>query len=372
MDDLLKPVNTVEEKWKLLPHFLRMRGLMRQHIDSFNHFINVDIKQIVAAKSNFELRSEADPKFFLRYTDIYVGDPNVEEEAFITSNVTPFQCRLRDCSYSAPLYVNVKYTRHKQLVTKNKIQIGRIPIMLRSDRCILANKSEEELAALKECVCDPGGYFIVKGVEKVILMQEQLSKNRVIIELDPKDNVSASITSSTHDRKSRCNILFKNNKVYLKHNSLGEDIPIVIVLKAMGLECDQEIVQLIGSEPEMTDLFSGSLEEPYYLGIYCRDQALAYIGNKVRAVRAQNANGQQSYRSKHISPEAEAVEVLAGVVLNHVPVENYCFRRKVIYITHIVRRVLRTVKDRSLLDDKVLHSSYSVVEHKSNVDFSLI
>ena len=57
LDDLAKPVKNVEEKWKLLPYFLRIRGLMRQHIDSFNHFTNVDIKQIVAARSNQEIRS---------------------------------------------------------------------------------------------------------------------------------------------------------------------------------------------------------------------------------------------------------------------------------------------------------------------------
>jgi DNA-directed RNA polymerase III subunit RPC2 len=50
---------------------------------------------------------------------------------------------------------------------------------------------------------------------------------------------------------------------------------------------------------------------------------------------------------------SQAIEMLAHVVLNHVPVENYCFREKVVYITHIVRRVLRTVLDPSLLDDKV-------------------
>ncbi|CAM9438711.1 unnamed protein product [Choristocarpus tenellus] len=77
-------------------------------------------------------------------------------------------------------------------------------------------------------------------------MQEQLSKNRVIIELDAKKNVSAAITSSTHERKSRCNIHFKNGKVYMKHNSLGDDVPIVIVLRAMGLQSDQEIMQLVG------------------------------------------------------------------------------------------------------------------------------
>lgn len=176
VEDLAKPIKAVEEKWKLLPYFLRMRGLMRQHIDSYNHFINSDIKKIVAARSNQEIRSEADPKFFLKYTDIYVGEPNLEEEAFVTSSVTPFQCRLRDCTYSAPLYVDVKYTRQKQIVIKSGIQIGRIPVMLRSEKCVLTGKSDIELAALKECEYDPGGYFIVKGNEKVILMHEQLSK----------------------------------------------------------------------------------------------------------------------------------------------------------------------------------------------------
>ena len=88
-----------------------------------------------------------------------------------------------------------------------------MPIMLRSDKCVLNNKTEDEMANYQECSYDPGGYCVIRGTEKVILMQEQLSKNRVIIELDAKDNISAAITSSTHERKSRCNIFFKNNKV---------------------------------------------------------------------------------------------------------------------------------------------------------------
>ena len=356
LDELTRPIKDVEEKWKLLPHFLRMRGLMRQHIDSFNHFINVDIKQIVGARSNFEVRSEADPLFFLRYMDIYVGEPSLDEDSFNTVTATPFQCRLRDCTYSAPLFVDVRFTREKKIVLKRGVQIGRIPIMLRSERCVLNGKSDEEMEQAKECMYDPGGYFIIKGVEKVILMHEQLSKNRVIIEMDPKDNVSAAITSSTHDRKSRCNIFFaKNGRVYLKHNSLGDDIPIVVILKAMGLECDQEIVQLVGSEPELADLFSGSLEEPYNLGIFSQKEALLFVGNKARAVKANmtaSSLGGKQRGKPAPGPDAEAMEMLAFVVLNHVPVENYCFRAKVVYITHIIRRVLLTVMDMSQLDDK--------------------
>ena len=73
---------------------------------------------------------------------------------------------------------------------------------------------------------------------------------------------------------------------------------------------------------------------------------------QVRQVRQNMLNTRGNFNKKTSTPEAEAVEMLAHVVLNHVPVQNYCFRQKVIYITHIVRRVLRTVLDRQLLDDK--------------------
>lgn len=362
MDDLSKPVDTVEEKWKLLPHFLRMRGLMKQHIDSFNHFMNVEMNNIVTAESNQIIRSDADPTYYIKYLSVEVKYPMVHGDHGVGDvAITPFECRLRDFTYSAPIVAHLEYTRQvnekngelKKYKSHTELEIGRLPIMLRSDRCLLQGKSDEEMSQMKECMYDPGGYFVVKGVEKVILMHEQLSKNRVIIELDPKNNVSAAITSSTHDRKSRCNIFFRNNRVYLKHNSLGDDIPIVVVLKAMGLESDQEIMQLIGCEEELMDLFVGSLEEPYLMGIYNQHQALNFIGSRVKQARTTSTNARANLHNKKGTPAAaEAVEVLAHVVLNHVPVEKYNFRMKVVYITHIVRRVLSTVMDRSLLDDK--------------------
>jgi hypothetical protein len=112
------------------------------------------------------------------------------------------------------------------------VVIGRMPVMLRSARCVLLGKDEEEMAKLQECPYDPGGYFVVKGSEKVILIQEQLSKNRIITELDKKDQVIASVTSSTHERKSKTSITVKHNMLYLHHNSFTEDVPICVALKA--------------------------------------------------------------------------------------------------------------------------------------------
>jgi len=192
-----------------------------------------------------------------------------------------------------------------------------------------------------------GGYFITKGVERVMLIQEQLSKNRVILEEDAK-GVCASITSSTHERKSKAYILIKGGRIFLKNNTLGEDIPICIVFKAMGLESDLEMVQMIGDEPELINAFALSLEEPIRNGVKNCLQALKYIGGKIRGKSAQ---GGVSFR-KHLPPEVEAREVLANVVLSHVPVEAFDFRAKVLYIAHIVRRVLLVHLGNMPLDDK--------------------
>ena len=222
--------------------------------------------------------------------------------------------------------------------------------MLRSSKCLLNGKSERQLAEMKECPLDPGGYFIVKGVEKAILIQEQLSKNRVIIEEDSNGNPCATITSSTRERKSKGYILIKHGKVYLKHNTLGDDIPITIIFKAMGVESDLEMAQLVGSEPEIIDCLALSMEEPVKLGIYTQIQALRYIGNKIRG-RATSISYSSSYR-KPQSPEDEARDVLANVVLSHIPVVNFDFRGKSIYIGHIVRRIVMVHMGKSSLDDK--------------------
>jgi DNA-directed RNA polymerase III subunit RPC2 len=98
-------------------------------------------------------------------------------------------------TYAAPIRVDVRYVRGKQIISRKDIAIGRLPIMLRSSKCRLAGKNDREMAHMNECALDPGGYFIVNGTEKVILVQEQLSKNRVIVETDVKKGiVSASVT----------------------------------------------------------------------------------------------------------------------------------------------------------------------------------
>ncbi|GMH45532.1 hypothetical protein BSKO_13489 [Bryopsis sp. KO-2023] len=351
---LTSPVRTPTDKFQLLPAFLRVRGLVKQHLDSFNYLVNDEIKQIVRAQGNQRITAQNDENFYLKYLDVHVGQPSIDYE-FRTRTITPQQCRLRDVTYSAPITVDIEYTRGKEIVTKRgrqgeggAIPIGRIPIMLRSDRCLLTGKSEEELAKLGECPLDPGGYFVVKGAEKVILIQEQLAKNRLIID-EHSGDIKATIQSSTHERKTVTNVITKKEKLYIKISAFTEEINAAVVLRGMGLTSDQEIVQVVGQESAVVSYLVPTLNECKALGVFSSKQALEFIGSKMRTKMGfQGGRNAPQRRSK----EEEARDALANLLLHHVPHNRYSFNRRVTYIGYILRRVIAAKLDPSLVDDR--------------------
>uniref|UniRef100_T1J8E2 DNA-directed RNA polymerase subunit beta n=1 Tax=Strigamia maritima TaxID=126957 RepID=T1J8E2_STRMM len=340
--ELTAPIKPIEEKWKLLPAFLKVKGLVKQHTDSFNHFINVELKNIL--KANAKVTCESDAIFYLKYTAINVGKPTVDEGFDIVKGVTPHECRLRDMTYSAQITVDIEYIKNKALHQRKGFVIGRIPIMLRSENCVLTNKSAYDLSKLNECPHDPGGYFIVKGVEKVILIQEQLAKNRMIVE-EGKDGITCQVTSMTQERKSRTNVIVKQDKFYLKVNILSDPIPIVIVFKAMGFECDQLIVQMVGTTDASMAAFAASLEECHRLEIFTKRQALEFIGKKFR-----QRQGWINRNKK--TPVEEARELLTTNILAHIPVINFNFKLKAIYLAIMIRRIIEAQSDERAVDDR--------------------
>jgi DNA-directed RNA polymerase III subunit RPC2 len=341
-------VKRLNDKWRLVPSYLKVRGLVRQHIDSFDNFLRVEMQKIVIA--NREVKSTADGKTVISYNDIRVGLPNAEMGYEQIREIVPNQCRLQDMTYSAPVYVDIMYRKGQVMAPKSNVCIGRIPIMLKSCRCILRGKSEKELAQLKECPLDPGGYFIVKGQEKVVLIHEQLSKNRVIVEVDGKGYISSTVMSSTHERKSRCSVILKNGRLYMKQNTLGDEVSIIILLKALGVESDAEIVSLIaGADHRIGSLLTASFQEAHEMDIFSSSQANVYIGQRIKSLKARSARRRWS---RDRPPEDESREVLATVVLPHIPSPSYNFRQKAVYVAYMARMALTAKLDKHRLDDK--------------------
>lgn len=221
--------------------------------------------------------------------------------------------------------------------------------MLRSDRCVLAGKSEGDMFRMNECPLDPGGYFIVNGTEKVILVQEQLSKNRIIVEPDAKkESILASVTSSTHARKSKSYIALKKDLLYARHNILNEEIPICVLLRAMGVTSDMDMLSIVaGTDTTLQDEFAVNFEETIKLGIFTQQQALEYIGQRIPIGRRDGVFGQP--RRNYVQ---EAIEAISNVFIAHVPIENLNFRPKALYVAHMARRVLMAKQNPKLVDDR--------------------
>jgi DNA-directed RNA polymerase III subunit RPC2 len=105
----------------------------------------------------------------LKFTDINIEKPKIEEDCE-SYMLYPNECRIRDLTYAATITVDLEYTKEGRILIKKGVPIGRMPMMLGSSNCWLHNMSNDELARKKECPYDPRGYFIIKGVEKVLLI----------------------------------------------------------------------------------------------------------------------------------------------------------------------------------------------------------
>jgi len=135
--------------------------------------------------------------------------------------------------------------------------------------------------------------------------------------------------------------------MYLRHNILSEEIPIVIILKAMGVQSDHEILLLIAGEDNIyQDEFAVNFEACAREGVHTQQQALEYIGFRVKLMKKP----QGSFQRRNY--QHEAIECLSSVVITHVPVYGMNFRPKALYIAFMVRRVLMAMHDPTLVDDR--------------------
>lgn len=345
-----KPL-TLKDKWQLLPAYLMVRGLVRQHLDSFNHFIQVELKEIL--KANEYIHCEADPSWFVKYLDIRVGKPDIEESFGMQHTTTPHECRLRDITYSAPIVVDIDYARGQQRIKKHNLTIGRMPIMLKSANCTLFGMTYMELVEAQECPIDKGGYFVVNGSEKVILIHEQLAKNRMLIEEGPV----CQVTSASLERKSRTNIVInKKGQISMKHNAFTDEVPIFILFRALGMTSDSEIVDLIcGDKKNSVDenILTPSIDVAHAANVWTSEQALRYLVGKLKmSINFIPSKLSNQYDHRKKSQLDNVRDLLSTTVVAHIPVVNGNYRMKAIYICQMVRRLIKAIDEPEYIDDR--------------------
>jgi DNA-directed RNA polymerase II subunit RPB2 len=307
-------IDSKQIAWEMIDSYFKdnPNHITKHHIDSYNSFIHNDIPKIFKLHNPMRIIKEQDEKtneynlqcelYFggLEGNKIYYGKPVIYEDDGTQHYMMPNEARLRNMTYAITIHYDV-YVKFKEIkedgsideydMTLEKIYLGRFPIMLHSDLCILKNMSPQERFYNGECKEDQGGYFIIDGKEKVIVSQEKFANN--ILNIKDKVNElyshAAEIRTVSEDpSKPQRNLsvrivaptpTLKNGQIVVNVPNVRKPVPLFILMRALGVESDYDIIQHclldMDKQKEYIDLFIPSVHDAN--PIYTQDNALQYI-----------------------------------------------------------------------------------------------
>lgn len=253
----------------LVKKYLEQHSLVESNIVSFNHFLNQRIQEIVNEINSSLVNEDVE----IKLGKVRVGKPNIIEADGSNSIITPAIARLRNLTYSAPVFVEIS-VKYGDQSDSSEVEIGRIPIIVRSSACTTSGMSPQELIDNQMDPRDPGGYFIINGNERVIVMSEDLAPNQPFI-----DEGRLGLTLRVFSQRGAYRIptvLSETNEGILELTfSRLRNIPAIVLLKALGMTKEAEISKNIKNE---SDCLIVNLYE--YASIQSAEDAMLYIAEK--------------------------------------------------------------------------------------------
>jgi len=301
--------------WKIIDKYFKNNpyNLVAHHLDSYNDFFNTGIYQIFRENNPVRFIEREDKQnpgnekrnqSFLylggkKGDKIYFGKPIIYDDNRV-HYMYPNDARLRNMTYGITIhydvdvdfifYVNGERVEHS--ITLEKIYLGRFPIMLHSNLCMLKNLSTEVRFNMGECRNDYGGYFIIDGKEKVIISQEKFADNMLYIRKNKPDETyshSAEIRSVSEDTSKPIrttsvkmvapSTTLSNNQIVVDIPNVKKPVPLFILMRALGVLSDKDIVKCclldLKKNEQMVDLFIPSIHDASR--IFNQESALEYI-----------------------------------------------------------------------------------------------
>lgn len=265
----------------LLNTFVKERGLVRYQIDSYNDFVTRRISKVLNEIGTIEPDVPELGKFKIKLGKFKIGTPSVKEADGSTRNILPSEARMRNLTYSAPMYIEMIPVLNKVESEPVVINFGDLPVMVKSKICPLSTMNSKELIEAGEDPDDPGGYFIINGTERILVLVEEIAPNRVITTKINSGNVTeiARIHSEKDGYIQRHLIERKNDGIITISFANVNKLSSVVLLKALGLESDKDIASAISDDPEVQEEFYVNL---YESDISTKDEGLDEIGKHIK------------------------------------------------------------------------------------------
>jgi len=289
--------------------YLKREKIAQHQLDSFNYFLDEGMQKIIEeqayAQTSIGGEEEGKGKYKLgvKFGKISVGVPKAREADGSYEIIFPLQARLRNLNYSAPVYLGMKLVKIyengeiEEEGEEKEIEIGELPIMLKSKKCNLYGLSDEELKEIAgEDPLDPGGYFIINGSEHVIITLEDLAPNRIFVNFEEKygsKTVVAKVFSLKHGFRVPIRVeIGKKNILEVSFPAVGRKIEFVTLMRALGLESDEEIMKAVSDDPQIGKYIRGNIEESK---VHTKEEAIDTLGRKVAPTQAKE------YRERRVN-----------------------------------------------------------------------
>jgi DNA-directed RNA polymerase II subunit RPB2 len=362
-----------EIPWILIESYFKhkhLKQLVKHQLESYNYFVNNQIQQTIEMFNPLIIASEHD---FIKEVNLYrleieitfenfsIYRPQIYENNGSTKIMFPQEARLRNFSYSSAMTIdlNIKYTirngeNYKNVLNYQKkiknVHIGKLPIMLKSDLCVLNQYKHLNHNETGECYMDPGGYFIINGSEKTCISQERAAENQIYCYNIEKNNNKWSWKAEMKcipDWKcispKQINILIASrnngygNALYLQIPRIKIPIPLFIMFRAFNIISDKEICELImlnitkeNMQKMLVSLKASIIEANK---VVSQEAAIKYIVTNV-IYTPMNMDKETGSKKKH----EFAIEVLNNDIFPHCKTE----KQKIYMLGYMTNILLQT------------------------------
>lgn len=331
----------VEGYRDLIKKYFKEHSFIESNIRSFDNFISKEMPQIVNEIGDIipTITPTEVEDFKIKLDKVWVEKPQIIEADGSKRDVFPVEARLRKITYSVPIYLNVSAYIGGIQRESFTTQIGKLPLMLKSKYCHLNGLKREELIQYGEDPDDPGGYFILNGNERVLITVEDLASNRLFIE----KNVTgpSRYTGKIFSEKGPYRIphlieQMKDGIIYLSFTRFKR-VPVIVVIKALGLTKDQEIANFISRGEQDEDVFFNLFE---YTNVKTKDDALEFLAKKAGITQ-----------SKEQKIERVSLD-LDRYLLPHIGINPDDKLYKAYNLCKIIKKFLKVAKEKAPLEDK--------------------
>ncbi len=325
----------------LIKKYFEEQSFVETDIESFNNFIEKEIHNII--EENKEIEPTIIPhnidEFKIKLDKVWVVKPEITEADGSKRKIFPMEARLRKMTYAAPCFIEV--SSHINGVQRESFttQIGNLPIMLKSKYCHLYKLSKAELIERGEDPDDTGGYFIINGTERVLINIEDLASNKMLVE---KKKVGVSeYTGKLFSERGSFKIphtleRMKDGLFYLTFTRVRR-IPIIIVIKALGLLKDEDIMKFVSSTRQYDEVLINLYE---FVDIKTEEEALDWIAKKIGITQ-----------SKEVRIERMR-EILDKYLLPHLGIKKEDRVFKSYNLCKLIKKYIMVANREARLDDK--------------------